>query len=300
MLGFLLNRFREGKAVRSLEAGISGAGPPEAALAAAARLRDIGGRKSIQPLCFALTHAPEALRAECATALAGVHQRHPDQQILEALNAAVLSDRQAEKVRAAAALALGNCVDARRAGSLIEILKSPRSPIPVRSAAVQALKKLGYIEVLERLVENYLFSREEDPSGRVRAWAVEELQALDDHEKLTKIHEIAHSRRKLRFRAVAVTSPEVADLVHLMALVDAAGATRFLSHMVDESTRVIADAAAQELEELRRGAKRSAQAPQAGGPAAQAAPKPDTRHGPRTTTAAPRKPPPGQAPTTRK
>ncbi|HPD13309.1 MAG TPA: HEAT repeat domain-containing protein [Planctomycetota bacterium] len=252
MIGRLLNRWREGKAAQTIEGALRGAKPPAEAIAAIRELGECGSRASVQVLCLAFTHGPEALRAEAPAALAAVHQREPDERILKALNEAVLSEQQSPAVRQAAIAALAQVVDARRAGGLVELLKSGRTPLPVRTAAVQALKQLHYAELVERLVENFLRSRQVDPRGVMHQWVVEQLKALDDREKLTKLNEIAHVRRKLRYYAVNLDTTDPAAIVHLMAEVDPGEAKRFLSQMADESTRVISAAAIEALQDIRK------------------------------------------------
>ncbi len=250
MLG-LLDRWRERKAIRALEGALHGRRPLEEGVKAAQDLQELGTAQSVHALCVALTHGPEALRVVAPAALAAVYKRRHDARILKALNEAVLSEKQAEPVREAAIDALADVVSVRHVGSLIELLKATRTPLRVRTAAVRALARLGYPEVVERLVENYLFRHEEDPHGVVKRWVVERLKELDDSEKLTKLHEIAHLRRKLRYRAVSFEAGHPALIVHLMAEVDPDHAPRFLGHMVDHSTAVISRAAAKALDDIR-------------------------------------------------
>ncbi len=251
MIGLLLNRWKEGKALRTVEAALQGGGAQDEAINAIQTLRDIGSKRSIPTLCLALTHGGEALRAVAPAALAGIHKRHNDNRILEAINTAVLSDRQADTVRVAAIEALGEAVDVRHAASLLEVLKSPRSPLAVRTAAAHTLHRLGYPDLLERLVENYLFERKDDPHGAVRQWVEGELKALDDREKLSKLNEIAHGRRRLRYHSLSSERGDPGDIVHLMAEVDPVQSVRYLSQMADHSTTVISAAAAKALRDIR-------------------------------------------------
>ena len=147
--------------------------------------------------------------------------------------------------------ALAGLVHARHAGSFVELLKSTRTPLRVRTAAVRALVRVGYPEVVERLVENYFFKRTDDPQGLLRRWVVEQLGRLQDKDKLIKLHEIAHARRKLRYYAMDFEAGDPAHLVQVMAEVDPDHAVRFLGHMVDESTSVISLAAVKALREIR-------------------------------------------------
>ena len=251
MIRLLLGRFKEGKALSTLEAALQGRGAPETAIEALKTLQEIGSARSIPAMCLALTHGQEAVRAEVPAALAAVHQRHADNRILEALNAAVLSDRQSEKVRIAAVEALAEVIDARHVGSFLEVLRTPRSPLGVRAAAANALARLGYPELFERLTENYLFDRKSDPQDAIRQWVVRELKALDDPDKLRKLHEIAHGRRRLKYHSFSFERGDPGAIVNLMAQVDPEHAVRFLSHMVDHSTTIISAAAAEALREIK-------------------------------------------------
>ncbi len=198
------------------------------------------------------------LRQEAAHALGAIHKRSPDKRILAALNAAILHESQPPEVRAAAIEALAEVVDARKAGSLVQLLASHRTPIPVRAAAIAALKKLRYAEVLERLVESVLFGERLDPGGRIRKWATHELRLLDDHEKLAKLYQIAHGLRRLRYRAVNDEAGGVGAIVRLMAEVDPKGARRFLNQMTDDLNPGIRAAAQQTLRSLEPGASSGA------------------------------------------
>jgi HEAT repeat protein len=247
----LLDRFKESKAARCIEAALQQQRPPEEAVSAARHLRDVGAEHCIPVLCEALSRGCAPLQVEAAQALAAIHKRHPDKRILEALNAAVLQERQPPQVRQAAIEGLIELVSFRHAGCLIEILKTARTPLPVRAAAIRGLKKLAYPEVLERLVESYVLGRQLDPKGEIRRWAVQELIALEDRDKLGKMHEIAHGRRKLRYGALLPEAGGLAPLVFLMAEVDPKASLRYLSQMTDDPNPAIRAAAAQTLQELR-------------------------------------------------
>ncbi len=263
MFGSLLNRWREGKAIRALESSIDGRGPLAAGVKAARDLQQLGSARCVHALCSALTHGPEALRAEAPAALAGVHKRRHDERVPKALSEAILSERQGEVVREAAIGALAEIVSVRHVGSFVELLKSMRTPVRVRTAAMRALGRVGYPEIVERLVESYFLKRTDDPHGANRRWVVEQLKQLRDKEKLTKLHEIAHARRRLRNYVINLESGDAAELVQVMAEVDADQAVRFLSHMVDESTSVISRAAAEALRDIR--AKHKEPEPRNGG-----------------------------------
>ncbi|HUT37589.1 MAG TPA: HEAT repeat domain-containing protein [Planctomycetota bacterium] len=258
MVGRLLDRWRERKALKSVEGALRGRMATEEALAALRDLPAIASLRSIPTLCLLLTHGQEALRAEACAALAAIYRRRQDQRVLEALNAAILFERQPDSVRTQAIEALAGIVHTRHVGSLIEVLKKATTPLPVRTAALHALERLGYPEVVERLVENCLLARSADSRGELRAWVVEQLKALDDKEKLTKIHEIVHNRRRLRYRAMSVEAGDHATLVQLMAEVDPDHAVRFLGHMVDHSTTIISAAAVKALREIRADQKTAA------------------------------------------
>jgi len=247
----MLDRFRESRAARCIEAALGQEKPPEEAVFAARQLREIGAERCVPILCNALLHGPVPLQIEAALALAAIHQRFPDKRILEALHGALLHERKAEQVRQAAIEGLVELIDVRHAGSLLEVLKSNRSPMAVRSAALRGLKKLGYSEVVERLVESFLFGKRLDPAGEIRKWAVRELIAVDDPDKLTKIFEIAHGRRKLRYRAVSPEAGGPAALVLLMARVDPRASVRLLNQMADDSNPAIRAAAAKALQSVK-------------------------------------------------
>jgi hypothetical protein len=251
MLRALLGRWREGKAIGAVEAGIRGRGVIAPALDGARRLREIGSKRSVPVLCEALDKGAEALRVEAAAALAAVHKRCPDTRVLGALNAAILTERQPDAVREAAIEALTGVVDVRHEGSLVDVLKKPTAPVRVRAAAIRGLLRHGYPEAVERLAENCLFDAAQDPKGAIRRWVIDELKALDDKEKLSKLHEIVHSRRRLRYRPLRPGSTDPAAVVALMAEVDPEHSVRYLSQMVDDSTKVISAAAAAALRGIR-------------------------------------------------
>ncbi|MFP4058551.1 MAG: HEAT repeat domain-containing protein [Candidatus Brocadiia bacterium] len=247
----LLARFKESGAIRNVAAALGASGGVEQGVAAAQRLGELGGERAIPILREALFSGRVPLQVQAAKALAAVHQRRPDQQILKALNGAALAERQDPRVRQAAIEALCSAVDLRHAGSLVEVLKSPDSPLPVRQTAFRCLKRLRYPELLERLVENLLLGERLDPRGAVRKWAIGELGALDDHDKLTKLFEIAHGRRRLRHRALSPEAGDPATLVLLMARLDPRGSVRFLHQMVDDDNPGIRSAAAQALRDIK-------------------------------------------------
>ncbi len=251
MIRALLGRWREGKVIGAIEAVLKGRGPVGPALDAARDLRGIGSKRAVPVLCEALDKGPEGLRLEAAATLAAIQKRCPDTRILEALSAAILTERQPLAAREAAIEALTEVVDVRRVGSLLEVIKKPATPAPVRSAAVRGLQRLGYPEVIERLVEDALLDKAQDPDGAVQRWVVEELKALGDKDKLSKLNEIVHSRRRLRYRPLRPGTTDPAAVVALMAEVDPEHAVRYLSQMVDDSTRVISAAAAGALREIR-------------------------------------------------
>ena len=252
-MGFL-SRFKESKATRCVQVALKQKKPSAEALAAARGLSEFGGERCIPVLCDALAKGGAPLQVEAARALAGVHARCPDKSILGALNSAILHERKQAEARQAAIESLVQLVDVRHAGSLIEVLKSNRSPMPVRSAALKGLKKLGYPEFLERLVESVLFGKPLDPRGEIRKWATNELIALDDSEKLSKIHEIAHGRRKLRYRAISDAAGGPAVLVHLMARIDPRLSVRYLHQMADDENPAIRAAAARALQDIKKSA----------------------------------------------
>jgi len=112
----------------------------------------------------------------------------------------------------------------------------------------------GRLEILERLVESVLFGKPLDPRGEIRKWATNELIALDDSEKLSKIHEIAHGRRKLRYRAISDAAGGPAVLVHLMARIDPRLSVRYLHQMADDENPAIRAAAARALQDIKKSA----------------------------------------------
>jgi len=246
----LLNHFRESSAIRSVQASLQEAKPLEDGVAAMRRLSEIGTQRAIPILRDALFKDNTALQIQAARALAAIHRRHADVAILEALNGAVLHERQSATARQAAIEALAEVVDVRHCGGLIEILKSGRSPVNCRAAALLGLKQLHYPDILERLVESACFSKRLDPRGEIRAWAIRELVALDDHDKLTKMHEIVHGRRPLRYRPLNPDTGQ-AQLVFLMARIDPKGSVKFFHQMVDDENPKVRSAAATALKQLR-------------------------------------------------
>lgn len=246
-MGFL-SRIKESKASRCIEAALADAGKTYEGIEAARRLHEVGSGRCVPVLCDALERGDERLRQEAARALGAIHKRAPDKRVLAALNAAVLHESQQAAVRRAAIETLAELVDARRAGSLVQVLSSHKTPIAVRAAALDGLKKLHYAEVLERLLESVLFGEALDPDGEIRKWATHELRLLDDHEKLAKIYQAVYGRRRLRYRAVSDEAGGVATLVRLMPEVDPKGARRFLSQMTDDENPQIRAAAQQALE----------------------------------------------------
>ncbi len=251
MLDGLLNWWREGKALRAAQAALAGGGSLPEALNAVRALGECGSQRAIEPLCNAFARGPEAVSTEALAALAKVYQRCPDARILKLVNEAVLSEHHSPAVREAAIAALAEEVDARRAGSLLQVLKAERTPLRLRDAAFQALWRLGYAELVECLAETYLRYRKADDGAALREWVLGQLRALDDREKLTKLNEIIHGRRKLRQYAVNFESDDPAVLIHLMVDTDPFQAPRFLSHMADHATSVISQAAAQALRDVR-------------------------------------------------
>ena len=251
MFGALWNRLREGKLLRRVTEAAAGRGAAWEGLEAARLLRTCGTARSVPALCAALTQGPDALRTECAAALAAMYTRHPDEQVLRALNAAIASERQPENVRVAAVEQLAGIVDARHARQFVELLVKRNTPLVVCQAAFGALVRLGYPELLDRLVESYLFHSASDGDPATRQWAVGELKALGDKQKLTKIHEIVHGRRRLDHYAVNADRGDLTRLILLMAQVEPQQSVRFLSQMQDHSTRVISSAAAAVLRKLR-------------------------------------------------
>jgi len=247
----LLTRFKESKAARCIQAVIEKQKPAEEAVAAARVLRDVATERCIPVLCDALEKGPVPLQIEVAHALAELQKRCPDKRILGALNSAILHERKPRQARQAAIERLTEVIDVRHAGSLIEVLKSSRSPMPVRAAALRGLKQLGYAELLERLVESFLFPKAQDPDRAIRKWAIHELVALDDTEKLTKIFEVIHGRHKLRYRHVTPEAGGPAALVHLMARIDPKRSMRLLNRMVDDTNPEIRQAAAATMAKIK-------------------------------------------------
>ncbi|MFW6108601.1 MAG: HEAT repeat domain-containing protein [bacterium] len=245
----LLDHFRESSAIRSVEASLQQDKPLEEGVAAVRRLREIGTDRAVPILREALFQDNPALQVQAAHALAAIHERQPDVHILEALNGAVLHERQAHKARRAAIEALAKVVDLRHCGSLLEVLKSRRSPVAVRAAALQGLKKLHYPELLERLVECTTFAKDLGDQGATRRWAINELATLDDREKLTKMHEIIHGRRALRYRPLNPDGGQ-ADLIFIMVHIAPKESLRFLHQMVDDDNPAIRSAAATALKQL--------------------------------------------------
>lgn len=246
----LLTRFRESSAIRCVQASLGQAKPLEDGVAAMRRLGDFGGERAVPILRDALFQDNTALQIQAAHALAAIYQRSPDVHILEALNGAVLHERQSPQARQAAVESLTECIDKRHCGSLIEVLKSAHSPLAVRAAALAGLKKLGYPELLERLVEQVGFGKRLDPKGETRRWAVAELTTLDDRDKLVKMFEIIHGRRPLRYRPL---DPETgqADLVFLMARIDPKYSVKYLHELVDDGDPRVRSAAATTIKRLR-------------------------------------------------
>ena len=95
----LLNRFRESSAIRCVQGTLQAAKPLEDGVAALRRLSAIGTRRAIPILRDALFKDNTALQIQSARALAAIHKRQPDIQILEALNGAVLHERQSAQAR---------------------------------------------------------------------------------------------------------------------------------------------------------------------------------------------------------
>jgi len=246
----LLNRFRESSAIRSVEASLQESRPLEDGVGAMQRLREIGTERAIPILREALFKDNAALQIQAARALAAIYHRHPDRQVLEALNGAVLHERQSPQAREAAIGALTEVVDVRHCGALLEVLKSHRTPTDVRTAAVRGLQKLRYPEILERLVESLNFGEQLDPRGEIRQWAVRELAHLDDRDKLTRMYEIIHGRHPLRCRPLNPDSGQ-AELIFVMVRVDPKGSVRFLHQMVDDDNPTVRSAATTALSQLR-------------------------------------------------
>mgnify|MGYP000053031546 CR=1 FL=1 len=251
MLGALRKWWRERQALRAAQAALAAGSSLPQSLSAVRVLGECGGKRAIEPLCSAFSRGPEAVSIEALAALSKVYSRCPDARVLKLVNEAILSERQSPPVREAAIAALAEQVDARHAGSLLEVLKAQRTPLRVRQAAFHALWRLGYAELVECLAETYLRYRKTADGAALREWVVERLRALDDREKLTKLNEIVHGRRKLRHYAVNFESDDPAVLIHLMVDTDPYQAPRFLGHMADHATTVISRAAAEALSQVR-------------------------------------------------
>jgi len=247
----LLARIQESMAMRRVKATLEGAKSAEHGSEAARRLADVGSERCVPVLCAALGKDNPVLQVEAVRALAAIRKRRPDAHVLEAVTAVILNERQRLEVRKAAVECFVEVIDLRRAGCLLEVLRSPRSPLPVRAAALQGLKQLGYPEILERLVEATLFGPKDDPRGEIRRWAVRELTSLGDPEKLSRIHEIIHGRRKLHYQSFAAVPGGPASLVPVMAQIDPKGSQRFLLMMADEGNPAVREAAAQALRVVR-------------------------------------------------
>lgn len=245
----VLSHFRESSAIRSIQASLHESKPLEEGVSAMRRLREVGTQRAVPILRDALFRDNPALQVQAAQALAAIYKRQPNVHILEALNGAVLHERQSDKARQAAIEALVEIIDVRHCGSLVETLKSHRSPVPVRAAALRGLKKLHYPEVLERLVESTAFGKDLDPHGAIRRWAVNELGLLDDREKLTRMHEIIHGRRPLRYRPLNPDGGQ-AGLVAIMVHIAPKQSLRFLHQLVDDDNPAIRAAAAAALQQL--------------------------------------------------
>jgi len=243
----LLARIRESVAMRGVKAALEGAKSAEHGTEAARRLANVGSERCVSVLCAALGKDNPVLQVEAVRALTAIRKRRPDAHVLQAVTALVLSDRMRPEVRKAAIECFVEVVELRRAGCLVEVLRSARSPLPVRAAALQGLRKLGYAEVLDRLVESTLFGPKEDPRGEIRRWAVHELTSLDEREKLTKIYEIIHGRRKLYNHSFTAVPGGRAVLVSLMVQVDPKGSLRFLHMMSDDEDPAVRQAATQAL-----------------------------------------------------
>ena len=246
----LLTRFRESSAIRSIQASLHQAKPLEDGVAAMRRLCDCGTERAIPILRDALFQDSVGLQIQAARALAAIYRRCPDVHILEALNGAVLHERQAAQARQAAIESLTEIIDYRHSGSLVEVLKSSRSPINVRASALRCLKRLHYPEITERLVESATFPTQLDPRGETREWAVRELVGLDDRDKLTKMYEIIHGRHPLRYRPL---NPETgpADVIAMMVRIDPKGSLRFLNDLADDDNPAIHAPAAKALQAIR-------------------------------------------------
>jgi len=246
----LLTRFRESSAIRLIEASLHQTKPPEQAVSAMRNLCECGSERAVPILRDALFQDNVALQIQAARALAAIHKRCPDVHILEALNGAVLHERQTAQARQAAIESLTEVIDYRHAGSLVEVLKSNRSPVNVRASALRGLKRLHYPEIAERLVESATFAKRLDPQGEIRKWATRELIALDDRDKLTKMFEIIHGRRLLRYRPLNPdTGP--ADLIALMVQIDPKLSVKFLHELVEDDNPTVHTAADEALAQLR-------------------------------------------------
>ena len=247
----LLARFKESAAIRCVEAALRQAKPADNGVEAARRLGDVGSDRCIPILKQALFQDNLRLQIQAARAFAAIYKRHPDPHILEILNVAILNERQSAQARQAIVESLAEITDIRRSGGLVEVLKSARTPATVRSAALGALKSLNYPEILERLVESAIFGKILDPRGEIRTWATSQLIALDDRDKLHRIFEIIHGRRRLRYRTVSPETGGPASLVDLLPRIDPRGAVPLLEEMVDDDNPAIHDAAKQALAKLR-------------------------------------------------
>jgi len=247
----LLARFKESSAIRCIEAALKQDEPPDSSVAAARRLGDVGTDRCIPILKEALFQDDLRLQVQAARAFAAIYKRQPDPQILEILNVAVLNERQSAQARQAIVECIAEITDIRRSGGLVEVLKSARTPASVRTAALDALKSLNYPEILERLVESAIFGKTLDPRGEIRTWATRQLIALDDREKLHKIFEIVHGRRRLRYRAVSPETGGPASLVQLLPRIDPKGAVPLLEEMADDDNPAIHDAAREALANLK-------------------------------------------------
>jgi len=247
----LLARIRESAAMRGVKAALEGGMSVEQGSEAARRLATVGSDRCVSVLCAALGKDNPLLQAEAVRALTAIRKRRPDAHVLEAVTAAILNERMRPEVRKTAVECFADVVELRRAGCLVEVLRSARCPILVRAAAVAGLKKLGYGEVIERLVESALFGPEQDPRGEIRRWAVRELVALGNHETPSHIHEIMHGRRKLLNCSFTTMPGGRAVLIPLMVEVDPKGAQRFLHMMADDENPAVRQAAAQALHALR-------------------------------------------------
>ena len=255
----LLDRFRESSATRCVQVALDAGKPSDESVAALHMLAEIGTERCVPVLCDVLVRNVLALQIPAARALTLIYKRQASQRILEALHSAALNERQPPQARQAAVESLGEVVDVHHARGLVEVLESSRSPVPVRSAALRCLKRLGYSEILERLVESAIFGPRLDPRAEIRRWAVHELIALEDREKLNKLHEIILGRRKLRYRAVSAEAGGPGTLIALLAEVDSHGALPYLEEMHDHDNPALREAATRTLGALK--AAQSAPAP---------------------------------------